>query len=178
MGQANAVAEAERIGAKKMHVQISRPPMLLKFEVMMLNVRQAVAHFGFAGADIFRPQGPAVTLDRYFAWNRGKFRIQDQLRTQGTVAQLRTGQIQVIPFFETMIGEFVARGHSDSARLSVGIDEIDSRDLGFFAAIFRIGGNLERFSMGAKYGAGAFVKPFRCNADRARSRPAAVKTPA
>ena len=106
MGQANAVAKAEAVGAKKVHVNVARPPMLLKFEVMMLNVLEAVAHFLFAGADISRPQSPAVTLDRYFACNRGKLRIQDQLRTNRTVAQLRCRQIQIIPLFETVIGEF------------------------------------------------------------------------
>src|SRR5215469_7743249 len=178
MGQANAVAKAEAVGAKKVHVHVSRLPMLLKFEVMMLNVCEAVAHFGFAGADISRPQPPAVTLDCYPAWHRGKFRIEDQLRTNGTVAQLRSGQIQVIPFLETVIGEFVACGHPDSSRLSVGIDEVDSRDLGFLAAVFRIGGNLERLSMSAKNRAAAFVKPFRWRANRARSRPPAVPAPA
>jgi hypothetical protein len=57
VGEADAVAEAEAIRAEKMHVNVSRAAVLLEFEMMMLEVLQAVAHFGFAGANRFRPDG-------------------------------------------------------------------------------------------------------------------------
>lgn len=53
--QMDVIAEAQAIGAKEMHVDIFRPAVRLKFEMMMLNVLQAVAHFGFAGAKGFSP---------------------------------------------------------------------------------------------------------------------------
>src|SRR5579864_6108800 len=46
--QANTVAETQAIGAEEVNVNISAPAMRFVFEMMVLDVLQVVAHFGFA----------------------------------------------------------------------------------------------------------------------------------
>jgi hypothetical protein len=43
--QTNLIAEAEAIRPKEVNVNVSGPAVALKFEVMMLNILQAVTHF-------------------------------------------------------------------------------------------------------------------------------------
>ena len=69
-------------------------------------------------------------------------------------------------------------GHADAVRAAVGGDEINSGDFGFFAAIFGVGGNVERLAVRAKNRAAAFVKPFGRDADLSCGRAAACDTPA
>ena len=49
-------AETQAIRSEEMNVDVARAAMRFKFEMMMLDVRQAVAHFSFAAAERFRPQ--------------------------------------------------------------------------------------------------------------------------
>ena len=70
IGQPNAFTETQTIGAEKMYMNVSWLTMLLEFEMMMFEVLQAVAHFGFAGADLSGPQNLACTANADFARHR------------------------------------------------------------------------------------------------------------
>src|SRR6266496_2197347 len=70
IGQPNAFTKTQTIGAEKMHMNISWLAMLLEFEMMMFKILQAVAHFGFAGADLSGPQNLACTANADFARHR------------------------------------------------------------------------------------------------------------
>ena len=48
----NTGSETQAVGSKEMNVNVTRPAVRLKLEMMMLNILQAVAHFGFAGAEL------------------------------------------------------------------------------------------------------------------------------
>ncbi len=54
--QFDPLPEAQRMRAQKMDVHISRPAMEFKFEMVMLQVAQAVRHFLFAARDRLRPE--------------------------------------------------------------------------------------------------------------------------
>src|SRR5271163_2042414 len=69
-GQTNAFAEAETIGAEEMDVDVTGTAVRFVFEMVMLHVAEAVAHFGFAGADFFVPERFAGALDRDFTGDR------------------------------------------------------------------------------------------------------------
>src|ERR1017187_2566370 len=86
IGQAYAFAEAESIGAEEMHVDIARTAVRLELEMMMLQVRRAVAHHGFPGMDLFGPDGPAVALDFHFPRHQAEIRIDHQFRADGARA--------------------------------------------------------------------------------------------
>ena|SRR5438876_792861 len=70
IGQSNAFTKAQTIGAEKMNMNVSWLAMLLEFEMMMLEILQAVAHFHFASADLSGPQDLACTVNADFAWHR------------------------------------------------------------------------------------------------------------
>src|SRR6266496_599685 len=70
IGQPNAFTETQTIGAEKMYMNVSWLTMLLEFEMMMFEVLQAVAHFGFARADLSGPQNLARTANADFARHR------------------------------------------------------------------------------------------------------------
>src|SRR5207245_1460016 len=61
--QPDAVAEAERVGAEEMNVDISRPSMRVKFEMMMLDICQAVAHHRLASLQGLGPDLHASAKD-------------------------------------------------------------------------------------------------------------------
>src|SRR5262247_2220139 len=65
--QLNPRAEAEGVGAEEMDVQVAGPAMPLEFEVMVLDVRQTMAHLGLAGLDLLRPHTPPVAFDHNLA---------------------------------------------------------------------------------------------------------------
>src|SRR6266540_1321280 len=100
VGQFHAVAEAQAACAEIMNVEIAGVAMRFEFEMMMLDVLQAVAHLGFAGADVLRPNDFAASFDGRFSRNRLELRIDHQLWAQRAGAYLRAGEIQVILLFE------------------------------------------------------------------------------
>ena len=167
-GETDAFAEAEAIGAEEMDVDVAGAAMRFELEMVMLDVAQAVAHFGFAGTDFFVPERFAGALDGDFTGDGIELGVKDDFRAEGTGAQFRACQIQIILFFEYVVGKFVAAGHADAVRVAVGVDDVDSGDFGFFAAIFGVGGNFQRLIVRAQNCAAAFVKPFRRRADLPR----------
>ena len=56
-------AEAEGIGAEKMDMKIPRLTVSPMFEVMMLDVCQAVRHRAFTRANLAMPQGFPIPFD-------------------------------------------------------------------------------------------------------------------
>ena len=108
---------------------------------------------------------------------RSKFRVQHQLRTESAGPQLGRGKIQIILLLELMIGELVARGHADAARISRRIDNVHARDFRLFPAIASICRHIERFIVGAQRKAGAFVEPLGRDSGDARRWPAAFQSP-
>lgn len=49
--QPDAGAKTQAVRSEEMDVQISGAPVSFKFKVMMFQILQAVAHFGFAGTE-------------------------------------------------------------------------------------------------------------------------------
>src|ERR1700761_5869967 len=76
-----------------------------------------------------------------------------------------------------MIREFVTLAHTNAVGLRIGANEVEDRNLGLLAAIFRIGGDEERFAMGVDRGAIPLVEPLRSNACFAVSGLTAFQTP-
>jgi hypothetical protein len=65
----HAGTEAQCARAEVMDMHVAGPAMRLELEVVMLEVLQAVAHCGIAGANFLRPEFTSITLDRHLAWN-------------------------------------------------------------------------------------------------------------
>ena len=61
----DAVTEAERVRAEEVHMHIARLAMVLKLEVVMFEIRQAVAHVPLAGCNQI---GRASCRERVFNW--------------------------------------------------------------------------------------------------------------
>src|SRR5947199_10744067 len=102
-----------------MNVNVPRVAVRFVLEMMMFNILQTVAHLCLAGADLFSPQRPASAFNHDFAANRVENWFDDKLRSDRTGPQLRTGQIELISFFETVIRKFVPNRHSDARRTAV-----------------------------------------------------------
>ena len=76
--QAQVIAEAESTGAIEMDMDIARPPVHGKLEVMMLNVFERVAHVRLAASDRFFPKQRAFAVDTSTAGHRIEIGIKDQ----------------------------------------------------------------------------------------------------
>src|ERR1700722_1077362 len=141
--------------------------------MMMLEIAQAVTHLLFAAGNGLRPEALLTPRDTHLARNQLEIGTDHQLRAERTGAQLGSSQIEIISFFEEMVGELVALHHSDSIGLAIPGDEICSGDLGFFAPICRVCGYHERFVVRPDDGAIALVEPLRSRADFSGRRAAA-----
>src|SRR5437867_10202328 len=86
--QADSFAKTEAVGTKEVDMNVSRTAVCFKFEVMMLNILQAVAHFSLAASNLFRPQGAAGTMNRDDARHGFKFRIKHKFGSDRAGAQL------------------------------------------------------------------------------------------
>src|SRR5579863_565147 len=157
----NAVSKAQAIGAEKMHVQVPGPAVRIEFEVVMLDIPQAVAHFRLARANLLPPQHARIALDHHLARHRLKIRVEHELGPDRTGANLRTRQVQIILLLELMIGKLVSGGHAHAPRHSRRIRKIDAGDFALFAAIFRVRGSFQGFAMRAQDRTRSFIEPFR-----------------
>jgi hypothetical protein len=86
IGKLQAVAETQRARAEKMDMQIARAAVRFKFEMMMLDVREAVAHFTFAGENFLRPKNVSGTFDFHRAGNGIELRVNHKFRTERAIA--------------------------------------------------------------------------------------------
>ena len=83
----------------------------------------------------------------------------------GARSELRSGEVQVVGFLESMVRELVAGGHAEASRLPLRIDEVDTGDLRLLAAVGRVGRNDERLEWAAEDGADALEEPLGRRAD-------------
>src|SRR5579863_9683713 len=137
------------------------PAVRIEFEVVMLDIPQAVAHFRLARANLLPPQHARIALDHHLARHRLKIRVEHELGPDRTGANLRTRQVQIILLLELMIGKLVSGGHAHAPRHSRRIRKIDAGDFALFAAIFRVRGSFQGFAMRAQDRTRSFIEPFR-----------------
>src|SRR5581483_2264887 len=175
--QPHSVAKAEGIHAEEVHVQVPRLAMRGMLEVVVLKIGEAVTHGLFTTADVTMPQKLAVALDIDFAGNGAKIGIDDQFRADGAGHELGSGDIHEVLFFKNMIGELVARGHANAPRRAFGVDDVNARNLRFFAAVVGVRRNRQWLSMRSQDGAGALVEPFGRDADLPVRRLAMLHAP-
>src|SRR5207248_4283664 len=140
-------------------MSVAGAAMSLELEMMMFDVLQAMAHFRLTTPECLAPPRLTVTRDAGSHSNGVELRVNHHLRPKGTTAKLGAGQVEIIFLFEFVIGKLVSSRHPDSIRLSVGGNQIQTRNLGLLAAVFRVPGNVEGFSMRSQREACAFVKP-------------------
>ncbi len=81
----NAVSEAQAVRAVVMHVNIARPPVRLELEMMMLDVREAVAHLSLASGNVTRPNRAAEPLDADATRHSIEIAVDDQLGSERTL---------------------------------------------------------------------------------------------
>src|SRR5258708_3505754 len=129
-------------------MNLSRPAVPFKLEMMVLNILQAVTHFGFSSAKGLAPKGIPTPFDRRAHVYRFEFGIDYEFRSKGTSAELRASEVQIILLFKLMIRKLIAHRKANSIRPGIRSDEINARDLGLFAPVLGITGNVERLSVG------------------------------
>ncbi len=161
-----------------MNVHVSRAPMQLELEVVVLQVAQAVGHFFFAARDRLRPELLAAAGNGHRTGHGSKIRIDHQLGSNRTGAQLRSRQVEVVLLFEAMVRELVALGHAHSIGPAIGTNHIHHRDLGLLATVLRVGGDEQRLAVRVHDRAITFVEPLRGNPDFPVTRAAAFQAPA
>src|SRR5215469_2237221 len=114
-----------------------------EFEMVMLEVGEAVAHVLLAGSNLLLPDRPTVAEDAHCSGDVVEPGIDHQFRADAAVAKLRSREIEIIAALEDVIGEFVSRGHADPPGRAVFRDRIDGCYFGLFAAVFCMPGNGE-----------------------------------
>src|SRR5882762_6155329 len=114
-----------------------------KLEVMMLQVREAMAHVVFTGCNLFLPNGRTSTFNPDFSVHIAEIIADDELRSQTARTQLRCREIEIISPFEFVIRELIPRRHSDAMRNAVLINQVDACHLSFFAAILSMARDLQ-----------------------------------
>jgi hypothetical protein len=85
--QVDTIAETQAISSEEVDVNISSPAMRFVFEMMMLDILQAMTHFGFAAAKSPAPLKIAVTPNRNCDRDGLEVRINDKFRANRTSAQ-------------------------------------------------------------------------------------------
>src|ERR1035437_8638547 len=159
-------------------MNLSRPAVPFKLEMMVLNVLQAVTHFGFSGAKGLAPEHAPIPFDRRGHRYRLEFRIDHKFRSEGTSAELRAREVQIVLLFKLMIRKLITHRKADSIRPAIRSDEINARDLGLLATVLGIPRNVERLSVGTYCAPCALGEPCGRDPDGACSRAAAVDAPA
>ena len=130
-----------------MHMHVSAAAVSFVLEVVMLNVLQTVAHFGFTAAERPGPEDTSFPLDCHRYRYGLKFWIDHEFWPQCTRAELRARQIEIVFLLELMIGKLVAHGHSDPIGPAIGRNDVDPGYLSFLPAIPGVGRNVERFEV-------------------------------
>ena len=69
--------------------------------------------------------------DGNLARNGVELGIDHQFWSDGASTQLRTGKVEVVPLFETMVGKLIPLSHPDAYGLPCGRNKIHACDLGF-----------------------------------------------
>src|SRR6266481_4610466 len=100
------------MSAEKMNVYVSRATVQLELEMVMLQVAEAVGHFLFAARDGLRPEVTATAFNGHRTRHSSKIRINHKFGPDGTGAQLRSCEVEVVLLLEAMVRKFVALGHA------------------------------------------------------------------
>src|SRR5216684_8365720 len=98
-----------------------------------------------------------------FSFNRLEPRTNHKLGPQAAGAQLRAREIEIVAFLELVIGELVARGHSNAIRRATLANHVDPGQLRLFPTIFSVGGYRQRSERRQQHGTIALVEPLRGN---------------
>ena len=141
------VAKAEAVRSEEMDMNLAWPAVPFKLEMMVLDVVQAVTHFGFSGAETLAPKHVAVPFDRRGHRDRLEFCIHHEFWPKGTSAQLRAREVQIILLFELMIGKLIADRKAHAIRPAIRSDQVNACDLSLFATILGVSGNVEWLSV-------------------------------
>jgi hypothetical protein len=149
MLQMNTVAETEAVRSEEVYVDVSPAAVSFVFEMMVLDVSQAMAHFGFTAAESIGPMDASFPFDGHVNGQGLEFWINHKFGSERTRAEFGASEIKIVFLFKLMIREFVPYRHSDSIGPAIWSNQVDAGDLSFLSAIFGIGRNVERFSMGA-----------------------------
>jgi hypothetical protein len=149
MLQTNVIAETQAVRSKEVYVDVSPAAVSFIFEMMVLDVLQAMAHFGFTAAESFGPMDISFPFDGHGYRHGFEFRINHKFWPKRTGAEFGASEIKVVLLLELMIREFVAYSHSDSIGPAIWSYEVDAGDLSFLSTILSVGRNIERFSVGA-----------------------------
>src|ERR1700733_6834404 len=95
------------MGAQKMDVHVAGAAVQLEFEMMLLEIAQAVRHLLFAAGDGLRPVLIAIAHDAYLAGNGVESGANYELGTNGAGPQFGSSQVEIISFLEEIVGELV-----------------------------------------------------------------------
>src|ERR1035438_4212426 len=96
--------------------------MTCEFEVMVLQIGEAVRHDFFARLDRLLPKWRAAAFDADLAGHRAKRGADDQFRTDAALAKLGARKVQIVTPFEKVIGEFISCAHADAVRRAIVCD--------------------------------------------------------
>ena len=116
VSEGDAFAEAQRMRAEEVNVHIAWLAVTCEFEVMMLEIGEAVAHVFLTGLNLLRPDGFFSALDSHFAGDRLERCTDDELRTDAAGAEFRSGEIEIVALFELVVGELIAQWPCRCAR--------------------------------------------------------------
>ena len=156
----DAVGEGQGRGAEEVDVDVAGAPEQGIFEMVVLEVGEAVRHVRLAAQEGLLPQDLPVAQDPAGAAQILRQIADQQFRSQRGRTQLGMGEPEVIAALGDMVGEFVGEREAQAARPAVGVDQIDAGDLGLLAAVERESGRLEVAAGRDEARAVALVEPF------------------
>ena len=146
------------------------------FEMVRLEVGDAVRHIFLAGQKWLLPQDLSVAADAARPTDvAGQFADQ-QLGAECRLAQLGMCQPQIIVPLGDMIAELVGQREAQAPDCRVVTNEVDTRKLGLLAAVEREIGDRERLLRTNQRAAVALVEPFGLYTRLARAWFAAFNT--
>src|SRR5579872_6990388 len=128
--ETNAFSKREAVRTHEVDVQGAGLAVKGEFEMVVLEIRQAVTHVVLAGGDLFLPQHVVAAEDAHRTRNVVEHGIDHELRADAAHAQLRSGKVEVVAALEDMIGELIARRHPDSPWAAILRNQVNGCDLG------------------------------------------------
>ncbi|VXB96765.1 hypothetical protein PSEUDO8O_20332 [Pseudomonas sp. 8O] len=173
----DAVGERQRRGAEEVHMHIAGTQELAILEVVVLEVLQAVAHVVLTGEELLLPQHLVAPTNTADAGQVTRQLADQHFRAEGTEAQLRVGQVQVVLALDHMVGELVAKGEADAIRLAIVANHIEAGQLGLLTEVLGEVGHREVLARANHDAAITFVEPLRLRAFAACGRATAGHAP-
>jgi hypothetical protein len=87
MLQMNTAAETEAVRSEEVYVDVSPPAVSFVFEMMVLDVSQAMAHFGFTAAESIGPMDVSFPFDGHVNRHGLEFWINHKFGSERTGAE-------------------------------------------------------------------------------------------